>query len=231
MSDKIINENREVSFKNENGEIVHELFEGINDIPAIPLEEYLKLGISTGWHYNSLEEELEDFISEKDRRIMEGRATKEDYKIDINIGDIVLVYEYVSSETGNREVKSYRIFVVQNIKKEYGKPNKYEGYELQTFGNQPKRKANIFNQDKDQYANNIWIGDFFSILDKGPKTIENECYIDVEHKYCFNDLELKEDGYWKGAISFEFSKFIKQCIKNAQNGDIEANKKMQWPMY
>ena len=117
------------------------------------------------------------------------------------------------------------------IKKEYGKPNKYEGYELQTFGNQPKRKANIFNQDKDQYANNIWIGDFFSILDKGPKTIENECYIDVEHKYCFNDLELKEDGYWKGAISFEFSKFIKQCIKNAQNGDIEANKKMQWPMY
>lgn len=47
------------------------------NIKQYTLEEYFKSGISTGWHYNSLGEELEDFVSDKDRRIMEGTATKE----------------------------------------------------------------------------------------------------------------------------------------------------------
>lgn len=211
--------NNKIIRKNEKGEIVHELFEGASDIAAIPLEEYLKLGISTGWHFDSLEEELVDFISDRDRRIMEDRATEEDYKINIKIGDIIMIYE---------EDKCYKFLIVQDIKKEPGKADKYGGYELQTAEGHPEKKANIFHKDKDQYANHIWIGDFFSILDKGPRTSKNECYIDVGHEYWFDASEANNEGYWKGTTSCEFMNFIRKCINNARNGDIEANKRMQW---
>lgn len=199
------------------------------NVKQYTLEEYFKSGISTGWHYNSLAEELEDFVSDKDRRILEGRGTKEDYNKDIKEGDIIMVTDYTSPASGKRENDKHRFLVVREIKREEGKPNEYKGYELETSGNNPKSRANVFNKDKDQYANNIYIRDFRSIFDRNRSTEHNECYIDVGNICSFDDSGIEDTGYWKGHINDNFKDFISQCIVNALQGNIEANKEMQWP--
>ena len=200
------------------------------NIKQYTLEEYFKSGISTGWHYNSLGEELEDFVSDKDRRIMEGTATKEDYNKDIKEGDIIMVTDYTSPSTGKRENDKHRFLIVREIKREEGKPNEYRGCELETSNNNPKSRSNVFNKHRDDYANNIYIGDFRSILDRGRSTEHNECYIDVGNICSFDDSGIEDTGYWKGHINDRFKDFISQCIVNALQGNKEANKEMQWPM-
>ena len=64
MSDKIINENREVSFKNENGEIVHELFEGINGT-VIEIEVQTKI-FTKAYRFNTgMIDNVERHLEEK----------------------------------------------------------------------------------------------------------------------------------------------------------------------
>lgn len=230
MAVKIIKEDNKIVKELENGDIVHELFEGsYNDgKDALPLEEHIKLESSTGWSFKTLEEELLDYIPEW-AIVREAKVPGKDLKKNIEVGDIIYVTNFISPNTSKKSDLGHRFFIINKIITQEGKPNKYEGYELQTSDENPKRRANVFNKNKDYYANNIYIGDYGSMLFRGPKDIKKDLYINVEDKCWFDDLGITDDGYWKGNTTYEFRKFMQKCIDNAKNGNIEANKEMQWP--
>lgn len=214
--------------ENNNKERKTLLFEGVDKILAVPLKEYLKSGISTGWNYDTFEEELEDFISDMDRELMEGK--RDTIEKDIKVGDIIMVSDFESPVSGEHKDKPHRFLVIMEVGKDEENGNIYKGYELQSSNGNPKSRANIFNKDKDHYANNIWIGDFKSILNRGRTTQHNECYIDVGNPCTFNDSGIEDEGFWKGHVTEEFKDFITTCSINAATKNIEANKEMQWPM-
>lgn len=198
------------------------------NIKQYSLEEAVNLGLSTGWHYDTLEEELEDYISDMDRELMEGKRDNLDK--DIKEGDIIMVSDFVSPISGEHRDNPHRFLVITEIGQDNEKGNIYRGFELQSSNGNPRSRANIFNKDKDHYANNIWVGDFRSILNRGRSTQHNECYIDVNTLCTFNDSGIEDDGFWKGHVTEEFKDFIVQCSINAMQGNIEANKEMQWPI-
>ena len=171
-----------------------------------------KIGASVT-NIGSIEEEKEEIILKKN----------------IEEGDIIYVTNFISPTTGKKSDLGHRFFIVNKIITQEGKPNRYEGYELQTSDKNPKKRANVFNKDKDHYANNIYISNYGSILFRGPKDIDKDFYIDVKNKCWFDDLGITDDGYWKGNTTYEFRRFMQRCIDNANKNDIEANKEMQWP--
>lgn len=224
------NKDNRIIRKLENGDTVHELFEGSYDEnkSILPLEEHIKLDVSTGWTFKNLEEELLDYIPEWAIIREEAKTPGTTLKKNIEEGDIIYVTNFISPSTG-RKSDGHRFFIVNKIITQEGKPNRYEGYELQTSEANPRKRANVFNKDKDYYANNIFISNYGSMLFKGPRDINKELYIDVENKCWFDDLGITDDGYWKGNTTYEFRRFIQQCIDNVNSGNIEANKEMQWP--
>lgn len=232
MSVRIVkeNNNNKIIRKLENGNEVHELYEGsYNDgKDALPLEEHIKLEVSTGWNFETLTEELLDYIPEW-AIVREAKVPGKTLKKNIEEGDIIYVTNFISPTTGKKSDLGHRFFIVNKIITQEGKPNRYEGYELQTSDKNPKKRANVFNKDKDHYANNIYISNYGSILFRGPKDINKDFYIDVKNKCWFDDLGITDDGYWKGNTTYEFRRFMQRCIDNANKNDIEANKEMQWP--
>ena len=103
----------------ENGDIEHAiaeefLEENLRDNKNIKtfqsLEEYFKSGLSTGWHYENLEEELLDFISTDDRLILEN--PEKIIKVQLEIGDIVLIKkdDFIDKQT-KEEKKTLNAYI------------------------------------------------------------------------------------------------------------------------
>lgn len=185
--------------------------DGILEDKATPINEVQDYG----WEYPSLADAIEDtsyqeYLDES----LSGDQVRE-----YEIGDIIFANQFYSPSS-KKVVGSpgHRVLVITSKKDDNGIMN-YRGFELSSKVN----KSNIHSQ----YANNLYIKDYSTILAKGTGP-SMEAIIRVDDLVKLNSKDLSPTGTYKGQVSNEFLQFVQKAYNNYRSGRSKDNAKMQW---
>ena len=168
------------------------------------------------WEYEESLEEALGIISPYDLGINILCEDKDREKKYVT-GDILMVPQWNSSENGRIELP-HRIVVIDSVEK---KDKIY--YTGRVLSSQIKNS----NKYNDKYPNNIYIGNYDSILSIGRTVGEKPVYINISDIITFTNEDLSDSGTWKGHISKEFERFMHDCISNYEK-DKTINKDIFW---
>ena len=164
-------------------------------------------------HATSLSEQLDDdyeWISTLEEELIEedwfneaNNANSREY----NPRDIVMVNEPSSG--------IHRILIITKIE---NKENPiYRGYIL---------SSNVSKANKNsRYSNNIYINDYSTILEYGPR-YNKEAIIKLDELKEFTRANFSSSGTYKGTVTEEFFNFILSCIRNMKTNT--SNKNIFW---
>ncbi len=185
--------------------------DGILEDKATPINEVQDYG----WEYPSLAEAIEDtsyqeYLDES----LSGDQVRE-----YEIGDIIFANQFYSPSS-KRVVGApgHRVLVITSKKDDNGTMN-YRGFELSSKVN----KSNL----QGQYANNLYIKDYSTILAKGTGP-SMEAIIRVDDLVKLNSRDLSPTGTYKGQVSDEFLQFVQRAYSNYKSGRSKDNFNMTW---
>lgn len=128
-------------------------------------------------------------------------------KTSYSVGDILML------DTGMKNIghpiKPHRIFVINAVKED--DKTTYGGFIMSS-------SIGYSNKNNKRYPNNIYISDYSTIIEEGPKP-HKEAYINLDQLQEFTSDELGS-GHYKGHTTDEFINFIKNCLNNKDNSKV-----------
>lgn len=135
------------------------------------------------------------------------------------VGDVVYVPKYKAN--GVQQTKGRKLLII-TARDEDGT---YTGHPFLT--NYPDNpKANKF---KSKYPHNLYIRDYATIMQDGPKP-NREAFIRVDELDTWTDEDFSQEGSgtWKGHVKPEFFDFVMTGRNNFKSGNHDANSKLFW---
>jgi hypothetical protein len=175
--------------------------------PNIKTYEDLIADTENTWDFD---ENLEELLFDCDNMLEE--AVGKSYTVPIKKGDIIMANNGVSDrEQGLNILSPHRIFIIEDATGEIGN-RVFRGYLMSS----QVRKANYYNKG---FPNNIYIKDYSTILDRGPKR-EAEVFINLSDCYTIEEAKMDREssGLWKGHAKPEFISFIDKAVADIASG-------------
>lgn len=162
------------------------------------------------WEYETLEEFLADQYDDDEvlNEELKGDQTKQ-----FNIGDIIFTNAFYSPSSNQVVQKSahsnntsgHKIIVITSKNGENGVVY-YRGFALTS-------NINNSNKDKNGYPNKLYIKNYGTILDRGPKT-SMEAAVNINDLVKCNSRDLSPTGTYKGHVTDEFLQFLQTGYSN-----------------